>query len=408
MLLLIIVQFASCINIASVVEIVSLIVGKDPTTLLLLVNNTAEFKYRFSLQKQRRFMYIWTEEPTQKTAVNWVLASRYTTANCTKANRGCIVVDENTSLNDTGTFKRCPIAEKMFNPPLAVSTTPETCTRISKPTEPPPPPTLVIYPPRVQNGTCYAGPTTRCQPLSGSVVFTTLFTKYSDATGPRKMDPYHYIEPWYKSIHAVGMHGIVLYDVLSQDFISSHSTHAIIFRKTEEYISRTPNDRRFYIYRDILRAEHQLSVCVFSDGRDVRFQRNVFDYIVSETLRDTTKSALFVGLDVRTVGKHNWLRQCDKGEFSNGTHATSNLLNAGFLGCTRIACLAFLDVLTAYLDRFKVNGNCNMLSFNRAAYDLVDSGRVRIVTNKPLINRLFDNHKDDEIYVMHKGYVPHP
>ena len=398
----------TCVNITSIVETVSAIVGTDSTTtVLLLVNNSAEFKYRFGLQKQRRVTYVLTEEPRQKIAINWVLASRHAVTNCTRANRGCILVDENTVFNNTAILKRCTVAEQMFKPPLVVSTTPEVCVRISKPTEPPPP-TLAIHAPRVQNGTCYAGPTTHCQPLTGSMVFTTLFTKYSDATGPMRMDPYYYIEPWYKSVHAVGMHGIVLYDVLSQEFISSHSTHAIIFRKVEEYMKRTPNDRRFYIYRDILRAERQLSVCVFSDGRDVRFQRNVFDYIVTETLRDTTKSALFVGLDVRTVGKHNWLRQCDKGEFVNGTHASSNLLNAGFLGCTRIACLAFLDVLTAYLDRFKTNGNCNMLSFNRAAYDLVDSGRVRIVTNKPLINRLFDSHRDDEIYVMHKGYVPHP
>lgn len=220
------------------------------------------------------------------------------------------------------------------------------------------------------------------------------------------MDPYRYIEKWFNSLHAVGMRGLVVYDDLTNDFIASHSTHSVIFRKTASYLHRSPNDRRFYIYRDILRAEEHLSVCVFTDVRDVRFQHNVLQFITDETLRDTTRSALFVGLDVKRVGQHSWLRKCDNGTFTASPHGNSSLLNAGFLGCTRLVCLVFLDRIIHYLDAFVSRGNCNMLSFNRAAYDLVDNGSVRIVTGKPLVNRLFDNRRDDSMYVMHKGYEP--
>lgn len=256
------------------------------------------------------------------------------------------------------------------------------------------------------NGSCTVAAGVFCQPLSGAVVFTTLFTQYTDATGPKHTDPFAYIEPWYRSMHRTNMNGVVLYDKLSDQFISSHSSHNVIFRRSLNYIKRSPNDRRFYVYRDILQLETALTVCVFSDGRDVTFQKDVAGYIASETLLDTTRAAVFVGLDVKTIAAHNWLKRCDNGTFAQSQHGNSTLLNAGFLGCTRLVCLLFLRRVIEHLDRFQNKSNCNMLAFNMAVYELVAEGTVRMVTGPPLINRLWNRQRDDQVYVMHKGYIP--
>jgi hypothetical protein len=44
-------------------------------------------------------------------------------------------------------------------------------------------------------------------------------------------DNYDYIKPWYETMIKQDMHGIIFYDKLSDEFITEHQTHKIIFKK---------------------------------------------------------------------------------------------------------------------------------------------------------------------------------
>ena len=258
-------------------------------------------------------------------------------------------------------------------------------------------------------GKCMIGGKRPCHRLSGPLAFTTLFTKHTDATGPSslKIEAYNYISQWSESLQDKGMHGVVLYDDLPHEFISRYSSHSIVFRKNVHYSHRTPNDRRFFMFRDILRSEHHIETCCFSDGRDVKFQHNVLDYMLEQTLKNASSQHIFVGLDHSLIRNHPWFvgnqKGCDGGMWVYGKHRNSRLLNAGFVGGARASSLQFMELITAELDTYS-HIDCNMLAFNKVAYDIKDIHMMSVHTGWPLINQLFNQTRDDAVMVMHKGF----
>jgi hypothetical protein len=185
------------------------------------------------------------------------------------------------------------------------------------------------HPYYTEDGVCFVNNAKPCRLLSGSIAVTTLFTKHKDMTGPKKDgDYYDYIKSWVESLHLHGMRGLVLYDDLDDDFLLQHTSHNLMFRKFYHYLNRWPNDRRFFMWQRMVEHETNVKFWVFSDGRDVRFQKDVFEFIHNYKPVLVPKigvlDPLFLGLDHSLIRQHVWMidaqRMCSRGMWIFGKH----------------------------------------------------------------------------------------
>ncbi|WBL41309.1 hypothetical protein PBT90_11130 [Algoriphagus halophytocola] len=107
------------------------------------------------------------------------------------------------------------------------------------------------------------------------VVLSNYFTSKNDPVrGIRqKNDNFSYLEAWYKSIHELGLRGIVFYDQLSSEFLETYSSDRISFVHCTlgEY---SLNDERFFIFNEFITQLSPETYVVTTDINDVVFNKN--------------------------------------------------------------------------------------------------------------------------------------
>ena len=80
-------------------------------------------------------------------------------------------------------------------------------------------------------------------------------------------DSFSYIEPWYNSVHKLGLTGFVFHDNLSEEFLKKYTTDKINFVKVSPS-DYSNNDWRFFCYRNFL-EENIFDAVFLTDGSDV-------------------------------------------------------------------------------------------------------------------------------------------
>jgi len=131
--------------------------------------------------------------------------------------------------------------------------------------------------------------------IAGTVtdlIVTSYFTAKSDrskALAPR--DDISYIGPWYTSVRALGLNGLILHDGLSADFITAHSTDRISFQYHDTH-RWSLNDERYIGLLTVLETTEYDRV-LMTDGNDVTVNKNPFEFM--------TKHKLYCGTDMPQV-----------------------------------------------------------------------------------------------------------
>ena len=214
--------------------------------------------------------------------------------------------------------------------------------------------------------------------LYDTVVLTCYFNTKEDPQRKGvfvESSSYEYIKPWYETMLAQNLHGIIFHDNLSEEFILKYQTDKIIFRRaTLGYHSI--NDERFIIwYRYLLHNPY--AYALVTDVSDVLFNKNPFDLLKNPAY----KEKFFVGMNVigmkpvkRTplwYDRRKW-----KIDFFNETlkktgidpvgyqKNTFQIYNPGLLGATREVVLAFLSKLNRIHLASEKKKNYNMLTTN--------------------------------------------
>lgn len=215
--------------------------------------------------------------------------------------------------------------------------------------------------------------------MSNSIILTTYFSKKIHPNDPNDQhvvgkatdgrvwqNDINYIMPWYSSIHALGLNGIVFYDNLTTEFVEKYENKNIKFYKAEEskyqtyhWLNnpRSNHDWRWFVYRDYLK-NHTYDSVFFTDSSDVYVIKNpnkiIEDYPTVDLFvcKDNIKLCHFPYLDVHKQAK--W----DNYSFFAMEHLKGqiDLINMGVIGGKYEQTINFLDKFC--LTRSKM-GNIN-------------------------------------------------
>ena len=214
------------------------------------------------------------------------------------------------------------------------------------------------------------------------VLITTYFTQ---ARNPMysyqiRSNSFIFMKGWFLSAASLGKHIVVFHDHLNESF----QYRVKEFYPNTEFIfvsslhGRTINDIRFYLEYDYLLQHPEVCRVVLADLRDVKFFADPFEQM--EVLGDN----VYVGVDVSfslSPSENAWLRRvlqsCN--HFDDSVLKLHPFSNAGVIGGTRRAVLAFLTQMTRYLDETPHHSNCNM-------------GILNIVTHKHFFHQLYTGY----------------
>lgn len=261
-------------------------------------------------------------------------------------------------------------------------------------------------------GVCLINGTIACAPLTGDIVFTTYLTRDQSYTPPAPRDSYAYMQIWAESVVRQGMHGVVLYDELSPTFVAMFSSLQVTFRRVDASFGsdRTPNDRRFFVYERILAHERGIRFAFLADVRDVKFQKNVFEYARSVHPPDA-RPLLFTGAEHLSIGNNTYLTMLRKKmcvDWSDEHALSHRLYNAGFMGATRATLLIVVRAICDELRSMPPAGNCNMLAYNMALLATPLLHELDVVYGPPLINHLFIMNDTETLAAVHIHYLKTP
>ena len=240
-----------------------------------------------------------------------------------------------------------------------------------------------------------------------NLVFSTYLTLNRKVyNGPvPKIDDFSYIERWLASAYCHGLPVVLLYDQLSPEFISRYSSDLIHFVESPPlFQNRTPNDRRFLLYKHLLFDEPRepfsaASHYIFTDAKDVIFLKNIFEFIRDH---ESNQTRIFCGNDAPASSKgfQVTIYRCLSAELFEltGEHPS---YNAGFLGGSRQVIQQVLDRISLLLSIVNSRKNCNMGVFNLAIRQLFQ--RDQIISRGQMINGFF-NSVHPGTFVAHKPH----
>lgn len=238
------------------------------------------------------------------------------------------------------------------------------------------------------------------------VLLTTYFCRKVDPQRKEHApcDDFTYIEPWYSSVFALELDGVIFHDGMSEEFIERYQTERIRFELVPPATFRfSLNDFRFCIYRDYLQRHPEVRYAFMTDGNDVRVVKDPFPGMVSDRI--------YVGSETGDARTNRWVQRritlLNRGtrdfDFSFSRWRRNPIYNAGILGGSYGLCMEFLDEMVAKfesLDPHQRELNLNMAVFNHTVYDRF---RRRLVTGQPLhsVYKAFENERDD-VWFIHK------
>ena len=202
------------------------------------------------------------------------------------------------------------------------------------------------------------------------VVCTTYFSTKLDPQ--RKIqtqtNSIKYIAPWYNSMIALKLSGIVFYDDLSEEFLKRYQTDNIKFLKCT-LGNYSLNDERFILYYMFF-VKYKVKNILLTDGNDVVITKTPFEFF--ESKKETT---IFVGRGRNNKLFHSkWnLRSIHK--LSQGLDVNlpndfyeMAIYNAGILGGNYYALLYFLRQMCLVFLKIDNDKNNNMAAMHYVLY----------------------------------------
>jgi hypothetical protein len=124
------------------------------------------------------------------------------------------------------------------------------------------------------------------------MVLSTYFTTKRDPQRNSHLnnDEFRYIEKWYSSIVHQGIHAIIFYDSLSDNFVRKYENEYVRFIKCK-LGNFSINDERFFIYYEFLETVRNIKFVLCTDISDVVINKHPTE------LFETYPNKIFLGRD---------------------------------------------------------------------------------------------------------------
>lgn len=231
------------------------------------------------------------------------------------------------------------------------------------------------------------------------VVLSSYYTMKNDPLYKKHVDTdsHNYMLPWYETVKAHGLFGVVFHDSLSPEFTEQYSLPNIQFIKVDSSVfNNSNNDLRFLVYLDFLR-DHYFKKVLMTDLCDVMFLKNPFDFIDSP-------EKLYIGSETRKIKNSMFCVELFKQVYPEFKYWDMTILNAGIAGGYHGMILEFLEKFASELTerpQEKENPlNMDMAIFNHVVYTYFND---RYVTGHPLHTEFKKGDvRNPEAYIVHK------
>ncbi|KAL7568006.1 hypothetical protein ACA910_004591 [Epithemia clementina (nom. ined.)] len=247
--------------------------------------------------------------------------------------------------------------------------------------------------------------------------------KSSDPQRSRYAPPtFEYIQPWYNSIHQhTDITGVVFENMFNKSFRAKYADKQVSFVTTntsthpafvdiKDSLTRSINDQRYIVYEWYLNNTYPANdtnntnrnhYILLSDGRDVEFLKNPFEYM--QTIdRLLGAKHLFVGSEWDPKKQLiQWLTRMWLRCFDEPYPYNSTIFNAGIIG-GHISVVK--KVLRSMNDMFlsevvPVDIDCNMAVLEKTVHTLF---RDIVVTGYPFHTKFTHYEKESLAYIQHQ------
>ncbi|MEZ6126255.1 MAG: hypothetical protein R3C49_24270 [Planctomycetaceae bacterium] len=238
--------------------------------------------------------------------------------------------------------------------------------------------------------------TIRTSDVRGLVVTVMMTQKPDPQRGAPIADDFlQYIRPWWRTVNRVGLQGVILHDGLPREFIDRATTPQVSFRQCSTGDLPILHQRHFAV-RDFLKQCDEDFVLV-TDVSDVAFKRDPFE-IMAEGSPDIR---LYFGSEVKTIAQNRCLRTETEQQYGDVLYGDRRVMNPGIVGGRRCEVLAFLEKLTAEIERLQPNLLASdMCIVNRVLHS--NYAESEVFTGAPLHSRFRGWEYSTLSAVMHK------
>jgi hypothetical protein len=142
-----------------------------------------------------------------------------------------------------------------------------------------------------------------------NLICTAYLTSRPDPQRGRTVpaDCFAYMKPWYDSMRALNLHGVVFHDGLSPEFVADYRTARLHFRRVAP-CSWSPNDERFFVYQRFF-ARRRFSAAFLTDISDVTVVRDPFAGLVRRGWPIVIGDEVYPPPTGRSIRNHGWLME---------------------------------------------------------------------------------------------------
>lgn len=203
-----------------------------------------------------------------------------------------------------------------------------------------------------------------------NVICTTYFTSKADPQQKEKVESNNigYIAPWYDSMRALKLTGIVFYDNLSKEFVEKYQTENILFLRCTlgDY---SLNDERFIIYYMFF-LKNKVKNILLTDGNDVIINKAPFEFFQSKK-----GSTIFIGRGKENKILHSKWNLSSIDRLSKGLNVDipndfyeMAIYNAGIIGGNYYVVMYFLRQICFVFFKIDNAKNNNMGAMHYVLY----------------------------------------
>jgi len=171
------------------------------------------------------------------------------------------------------------------------------------------------------------------------------------------------VATWIRSLHSVGLRGVIFHDGLSPEFCHKWDGFRVEFRMIEWVTPWTAAEERVAIYRAAIASEPDWDRILMTDLSDVEFHFDPFPLMAD-------RSKLYVGSEVELLGA-TILRLWSKAAYGEIKFPDRPVLNCGIVGGHRAPIMHLLNVWMAEMALAGVPPPPHdIVAFNRVMYGL--------------------------------------
>jgi hypothetical protein len=241
---------------------------------------------------------------------------------------------------------------------------------------------------------------------NSDVIFTSYFTSKENpqktATGQTLHAPknnINFIYPWYATICHLGLNGVVIHDGLSVEFIKEYSNPNVQFY--EYHPNRySLNDERYFALREILKQQ-RFGRVMMTDGSDLMFKKNPFDFITQDILYFGTDEPSF-----KKIRDNKWclqkmiqLHEAGAGSVKiDDRFLDFEYINAGVMAGSYSNMNNFLESLTLLFEILNSDKNNNMLAINYLLWKF----SINHFKGTPFTSPFKKHELHGDYYIVHK------